>query len=85
VTSLGRSHRARLKPAFYPEWSHTYSWGPGLSGCLVFTVADDVGATMVLDVIILATPTPGLCSLGLSAARHVVPCGRSAHSDLVRS
>jgi hypothetical protein len=32
-----------------------YSWDPGLAGCLVFTVTDDVGAAMVPGVIIMAT------------------------------
>jgi hypothetical protein len=41
------------------------------------------GVMMVPGVIILATSTPGPRSLGLGAARHVVPCGRSAHSGLV--
>jgi hypothetical protein len=50
-----------------------YSCGPGLSGYLVFIVVADVGAVMVLGAIILATPTPGFHSLGLGAARHVVP------------
>jgi hypothetical protein len=57
--------------------------GPGLPCCLLFTVVDDMGVAMVLGVIILATPTPGLLSLGLGAARHVVPYGRSMHSGLV--
>jgi hypothetical protein len=64
VASLGRSSKARVKPAFYPGWSHSYLWAPRLPGCLVFTVADDVGVAMVLGVFILATPTPGLGSLG---------------------
>lgn len=46
--------------------------GPGLPDCLVFTVADDVGAAMVPFVIIMVTPTPGLRSLGLVVARRVV-------------
>jgi hypothetical protein len=69
---------------FHPLWSHTYSCGPGLSDCLAFTVVDDVGAVMVLGVIILATPIPGLCSLGLGAARRVVPYEISTHSSLVQ-
>jgi hypothetical protein len=72
---LGRSRKARVKPAFYPGWSHAYSWVPGLSGCLVFIVADAVRAMIVLSVNILATPTPGLHSMGLGAARRVVPVG----------
>jgi hypothetical protein len=52
--------------------------------CLIFTMVDDVRAAMVLGVIVLALPTLGLRSLGLGAARHVVPCERSAHSGLVR-
>jgi hypothetical protein len=49
---------------------------------LVFTLADDVGAEMVLGIIILAMPTPSLGSLRLSAICHVVPRGRSAHSSV---
>jgi hypothetical protein len=45
---------------------------------------DDVGAAMVPSTIIWATPTPGLRSLGLDAARRVVPDGMSAHLGLVR-
>jgi hypothetical protein len=56
---------------------------PGLPGYLVFTMADDVGAAMVLSIIIMATSTPGLRSLGLGSTRHVVPCERSAYSSLV--
>jgi hypothetical protein len=33
--------------------------------------------------IFLTTPTHGLCSLGLGAARRVAPCRRPAHSALV--
>jgi hypothetical protein len=83
MASLGKNHRARVKPAFYPGWSHAYSWGLWLPSCLVFTMADGVEAAMVPGVIILATPTPVLRSLGLGASRRVVPCGRSAHSCLV--
>jgi hypothetical protein len=54
------------------------------SDCLVFTVADDVGAAMVPGVIIMATSTLGLRSLGLGATRRIVPCGMSAYSVLVR-
>jgi hypothetical protein len=50
---------------------------------LVFIVVDDVGAVMVSGVIIMATLTPGLLSLGFNMACLVVPCGRSTHSDLV--
>jgi hypothetical protein len=32
----------------------------------------------------MATPTPGLSSLGLGAGRRVVPSGRSTYSGLVR-
>jgi hypothetical protein len=84
MASLRRSRKARVKLVFYLRWSHTYSWGPGLPGCLVFTMADDMGAAMVPGVIIMATPTPGLRSLGLGVARRVVPYGRSAYSGLVR-
>jgi hypothetical protein len=83
VDSLRRIRKARVKPAFYRGWSHAYSWGPGLPSSLVFSVTEDLGAAMVPDVIIMATPTPGLCSLGLGAARRVVPCRRSAYSGLV--
>jgi hypothetical protein len=38
---------------------------------------------MGLSAIIWAMPTPGLCSLGLGAARRVVACERPAHSGLV--
>jgi hypothetical protein len=69
---LGRSRKARVKSVFYPGWSHAYSWGLRVSGCLVFIVADGVRATIVLSVTILATPTPGLHSMGLGAARRVV-------------
>jgi hypothetical protein len=41
-------------------------------------LADDMGTTMVPGVIILATTTLGLRSLGLDMVRRVVPCGRSA-------
>jgi hypothetical protein len=58
--------------------------GTRLPGYLVFTVADDVGTMMVPCVIIMAMSIPGLCNLRLSATRRVVPCGRSAYSDLVR-
>jgi hypothetical protein len=84
VPSLGRSHKKRVKIAFYLGWSHTCSWGLGLLDCLVFTVADDVGAAMAPGIIILATSTHGLHSLGLGAARRVVSYGRSTHSSLVR-
>jgi hypothetical protein len=47
---------------FYLGWSHAYSWGPGLPSCLVFTTTYDVGARMVLGVIIL----------GLGVARRLV-------------
>jgi hypothetical protein len=43
MASLGRSGKARVKPVFYAMWSHAYSWGPGLPGCLVFTIVDDMG------------------------------------------
>jgi hypothetical protein len=56
---------------------------PGLPGCLIFTMADDVGAAMVLGIIIMATPTPGLRSLGLDATCHIVPYERCTYSDLV--
>jgi hypothetical protein len=58
--------------------------GQGLPGYRVFIVVDDVGVVIVLGAIIPATPTPDFCSLGLSAARRVVSCERSAHSSLVR-
>jgi hypothetical protein len=61
-----------------------YSWGPGLPSYCVFIVADDVGAAMVLGVIIPATSTPSFRSLGLGVAHCVVPCGRSAHLGLVQ-
>jgi hypothetical protein len=57
--------------------------GPMLYDCLVFTIADDVGAVMVPGVIILATLTPSFHSLGLSVACRVVPYGKSSHSGLV--
>jgi hypothetical protein len=81
--ALGRNHKARIKLAFYLGWSRAYSLDPGLPGCLVFTIADDVGAAMVPSIIIMAMPTPDLRSLGLGAARRVVSCKRSAYSDLV--
>jgi hypothetical protein len=43
VASMGRSRKARVKPVFYPRWSHAYSWGLGLPSCLVFAIVDDVG------------------------------------------
>jgi hypothetical protein len=49
--------------------------------CII--VVDDASA-MVLGTIILATSTPGFRSLGLGAARRVVPCWRFAHSVLDR-
>jgi hypothetical protein len=58
VASLGRSHKARVKLAFYPRWSYTYSWGPWLHGCLIFTMVNDVRAVMVPGVIIIAISTP---------------------------
>jgi hypothetical protein len=64
MASLGRSRKARVKPTFYAGWSHAYSWGPGLTVCLVFIVVDDMGAVMVRGVIIMATLTPSLRSLG---------------------
>jgi hypothetical protein len=84
VASLGRSRKARVKPASYLGWSHVYSWGLRLSTCLVFSVVDDLGVAMVLGIIILVTPTPNLYSLGLGVVRHVVPYGRSVHSGLVQ-
>jgi hypothetical protein len=45
----------------------------GLPCCLLFTVVDDVGVAMVPGVIILATPTLGLLSLGLGTTHRVVP------------
>jgi hypothetical protein len=83
VASLGRSRKARVKPAFYLGWVHAYSRGPELPDCHVFIVVDDTRAAMVPGAIIPATPTPGFCSLGLGAARRVVPCERSAQSGLV--
>jgi hypothetical protein len=80
---MGRSRKARVQQTFYPGWSHAYLWGPRLLVCLIFTATDDVGTMMVLGVIILATPTPGLYRLGLGAARRVVPSGWSAHSGLI--
>ena len=62
---MGRSRKARVKPVFYPGWSHAYSWGLGLPTCLVFAIMDDVGAAMVPCIIIMAMPTPGLRSMGL--------------------
>jgi hypothetical protein len=64
---------------FYPRWSHAYSWGPGLSGCLIFTLVDEVGAAMVPGVIIMATSTPVLHRLGFGAAHRVAPRGRCAY------
>jgi hypothetical protein len=84
VASLERSHKACVKPVFYPRWSHAYSWDLGLPGYLVFTVADDMGVAMVPGIIILAMLTLGLSSLGLGAACRVVLCRRSAHSGLVQ-
>ena len=84
MASLGRSRKARVKPVFYLGWVHTYSRGLELPDCCVFIVVDDTGATMVLGAIIPATPTPGFCSLGLGAARRIVPCERFAQSGLVR-
>jgi hypothetical protein len=75
VASLEMSRKVRVKPKFYHGWSHVYSWGPVLPGCLVFTVR----AAMVPGVIILASPTPGLRCLGLGVAHRVVPRKRSAH------
>jgi hypothetical protein len=37
---------------------------------LLFTMVDDAGVTMVPGVIIMATPTPGLRSLGLGVAER---------------
>jgi hypothetical protein len=84
VASLGRSRKAGVKLVFYLGWSHAYSWGSRLPDYLVFTMADDVGATMVPYIIITATSTPGLRSLGLGATRQIVPYGRSVYSGLVR-
>jgi hypothetical protein len=72
------------KTSVLSGWSHAYSWGPRLPSCFIFTMEDDVRATMVICIIILATSTPDLRSLGLDAARHVVPCWRSVHSGLVQ-
>jgi hypothetical protein len=36
--------------------------------CFIFTVTDNTGPAMVLDTIILATPTLGLHSLGIDVA-----------------
>jgi hypothetical protein len=83
VASLERSHKAWVKPAFYLGRVNAYSRGP-LSNCRVFIVVDAVGVAMVPGAIIPATPTPGFHSLGLGAARRVVPRGRSAHSGLAR-
>jgi hypothetical protein len=63
VAFLRRSHKATVKLVFLPLLEPHILMGPRLSGCLVFTVADDVGAAMVPSVIILATSTPGLHSL----------------------
>jgi hypothetical protein len=43
VTSLGRNRKARAKPGFYLGLVHGYSRGPGLPGCRVFIMVDDVG------------------------------------------
>jgi hypothetical protein len=72
------------KTSVLSGWSHTYSWGPRLPGCFKFTMEVDVRATMVICIIILATSTPDLRSLGLGAAHHVVPWRRSMHSGLVQ-
>jgi hypothetical protein len=59
---------------------------PEAARCRVFIVAGGVGAMMVPGIIIRATLTLASVAwgLGLSTTHHVVPCGRSAHSDLVR-
>jgi hypothetical protein len=61
--------------------SHACSWAPGSPNCLIFFMAD--GAGRGSSAIICAMPTPDLRSLGLDAARRVVPYQRSAHSSLV--
>jgi hypothetical protein len=56
----------------------------GLPSCLMFPVANDVGAAMASGIIILTIPIPSLRSLGLDVARRIVPCGRSTYSGLVQ-
>jgi hypothetical protein len=100
MASLRMSRKARVKLVFCPGWSHTYSWGLGLPVCLVFTMADDVGATMVQGIIILATSTPVLrslarCSPSCSALQevyalrpspigHKCVTGQGVHGPLLR-
>lgn len=83
MASLRKSHKARVKPMSYLCWIQAYSWGLRLPSCLVFTLANDVAVAMVPCVIIMATSTPSLHSLGLGADRRVVPYGRFAYLGLV--
>jgi hypothetical protein len=55
--------------------------GPGSPDCLVFFMAEGSGRGP--SAIICAMSTPDLRSLGLDAARRVVPYQRDAHSGLV--
>jgi hypothetical protein len=83
VASLGRSHKAGVKPAFYPRVSPRVLVGLGAAWLSRVFVVDDVGAAMVSGAIIRATPIPGFHSMGLGVARCVVICKRSVHSALV--
>jgi hypothetical protein len=68
-----RSHQARVKPSVLPEAKPHVLVGPGSPDCLLFFLADDAGSVGP-SAIIWAMATPGLRSMGLSAARRVVPC-----------
>jgi hypothetical protein len=48
-----------------------------------YSLLQTTWAVWALSAIILATPTPGLRSLGLGAAHRVAPCQRPMHSVLV--
>jgi hypothetical protein len=71
VASLGRNHRVMVKLGVLP-------WGKPMRACgslvvLYFLLWMAWAAQGPID-IIRATPSPGLRSLGLGVAHHVVPC-----------